>query len=159
TGDGFHAVFGAAEDAVEAVAEAQRGLSAEAWAETGPLRVRMGLHTGTAEDRGGDYCGSRLNRAARLMAGADGGEAGCSHATAELGRDAQFEAEFLDLGEHRLRDLSRPERVFQIQAPGMLRDFGPLVSVDAFPGNLPLQVSSFIGRDRELARVATALGQ
>jgi predicted ATPase/class 3 adenylate cyclase len=159
TGDGFHAVFGAAEEAVEAAVDAQRGMSTEQWGETGPLRVRVGLHTGTAEHRRGDYFGSTLNRAARLMAVAHGGQVVCSHATADLARDVVTEVEFLDLGDHRLRDLSRPERVFQVQAPGLLREFGPLVSVDAFPGNLPLQVSSFIGRDRDLARVASALEQ
>jgi predicted ATPase/class 3 adenylate cyclase len=159
TGDGLHAVFGAAENAVEAAVEAQRELTGEAWGETGPLRVRMGLHTGTAERRGEDYFGSTLNRAARLTAVAHGGQVVCSAATADLARDALATVEFRDLGEHRLRDLSRPERVFQVHAPGLQIGFGPLVSLDAFPGNLPLQVSSFIGRDRDLGRVARALEQ
>jgi predicted ATPase/class 3 adenylate cyclase len=159
TGDGVHAVFATADAAVAAAVDAQRGLSAETWGETGQLRVRMGLHTGTAEQRGGDYFGSSLNRAARLMAVSHGGQVVCSHATADLARDALTGVEFCDLGEHRLRDLSRPERVFQIQTPELPQEFGPLMSVDAFPGNLPLQVSSFIGRDRDLARVASALEQ
>jgi predicted ATPase/class 3 adenylate cyclase len=159
TGDGFHAVFAAAEDAVEAAVEAQQGLSGEAWGETGPLRVRMGLHTGTAEHRGGDYFGSTLNRAGRLMAVAHGGQVVCSHATADLARDVLTEVEFLDLGEHRLRDLSRAERVFQVCGSGLRREFPALASLDAFPGNLPLQVSSFIGRGRELTRIIDALGK
>ena len=157
TGDGIHAVFAAAENAVEAAVEGQRGLSGEAWHETDALRVRMGLHTGTAHHRGGDYFGSTLNRAARLMGVAHGGQIVCSAATADLARDVLASVGFRDLGQHRLRDLSRPERIYQVQAPGLRSEFGPLASLDAFPGNLPLQVSSFIGRDREIARVAAAL--
>ena len=84
----------------------------------------------------------------------------CSQATADLARDSVAEGmDLVDLGEHRLRDLSRAERVFQVGAPGLRGDFAALTSVDSFPGNLPLQVSSFIGRDRELARVAKALAE
>ncbi len=159
TGDGILAVFADAGDAVAAAVKAQRGLSNESWDETGELRVRMGLHTGTADRRGGDYFGSTLNRAARLMAVAHGGQVACSAATADLARDALATVEFQDLGEHRLRDLSRPERVFQVRGSGLRSEFPALASLDAFPGNLPLQVSSFIGRQRELARVSGALGE
>jgi predicted ATPase/class 3 adenylate cyclase len=159
TGDGLHAVFGAAEDAVEAAVWAQRGLTREGWGETGPMRVRMGLHSGSAELRGGDYFGSALNRAARLMAVAHGGQVVCSHTTADLARDALADVELLDLGEHRLRDLSRAERVFQICAPGLAQEFAPLRSVDAYPGNLPVQLSSFIGRSAEVEATIKALGE
>ena len=160
TGDGIHAVFEAADDALGAAVEAQRELASEAWGETGPLRVRMGLHTGTAERRGGDYFGSALNRAARVMAVAHGGQVLVSHATQALVQDSlPGGLSLLDLGEHRLRDLSRPERISQVHGAGLDSAFAPLRSLDAFPGNLPLQVSSFIGRQRELARVIEALGE
>ena len=158
TGDGLHGVFAAAGDAVQAAVSAQRGLGTESWGETGGLRVRMGLHSGVAEVRDGDYFGSTLNRAARLMAVAHGGQVVCSAATADLARDVLATVEFRDLGEHRLRDLSRAERVFEVRGSGLASEFPPLASLDAFPGNLPLQASSFVGRQREVARVIEALG-
>jgi predicted ATPase/class 3 adenylate cyclase len=158
TGDGFHAAFETADAGVVAAIAAQRALSGEAWPLPEPLRVRMGLHTGVASLRAGDYFGSSLNRAARLMAVAHGGQVVCSQATTDLARDVMGEGvDFVDLGEHRLRDLSRAERVFQVCAPGLESAFSPLRSVDAFPGNLPLQVSSFIGREREIVRTIEAL--
>ena len=120
----------------------------------------MGLHTGVASLRDGDYFGSSLNRAARLMGVAHGGQVVCSQATTDLARDVLAEGvDFVDLGEHRLRDLSRAERVFQVCAPGLVGDFAALTSVDAFPGNLPLQSSSFIGREREIDRTVAALSE
>jgi predicted ATPase len=119
----------------------------------------MGLHTGDAEERAGDYFGPEVNRAARLTAIANGGQIVCSQATAEMARNGlQRGVSLVDLGVHRLRDLSEPLRVFQLLGDGRPSGFPPLLSMDAFPGNLPLQVSSFIGRDIELARVAKALG-
>jgi predicted ATPase/class 3 adenylate cyclase len=159
TGDGIHAVFATAHDALDAAVAMQQRLASEPFAETGPLRVRMGVHTCEAEYREGDYFGSEVNRAARLMSVAHGGQVVVSLATEELLRDRlPEECGFVDLGEHRLRDLGRAERLFQVVHPGLQREFGPLLSLDAFPGNLPLQVSSFVGRERELARVAKALG-
>jgi predicted ATPase len=114
------------------------------------LPVRMGLHTGEAELRDGDYFGSTLNRCARLMSIAHGGQIVCSEATAALVRDRD---DLRDLGEHRLRDLSRSERVSQIG----LGEFGPLRSLGSYPSNLPLQWSSFVGREREVVEVAEAL--
>jgi predicted ATPase/class 3 adenylate cyclase len=157
-GDGVHAVFATADAALCAAVEGQRAITGERWPVSEPLRVRMGLHTGVAELRDGDYFGSSVNRAARLMGVAHGGQIVVSEATADLTRDDLGDGvELVDLGEHRLRDLSRPERVFQVNAPGLESTFAPLRALDAFPGNLPLQVSSFIGRDRELVRVAKAL--
>lgn len=159
-GDGGFSVFSAVGDALRAGAAVQLGLAAEAWGATGPLRVRVGIHTGEAQCRDGDYFGPVLNRAARLMAVAHGGQIVCSRATADLARDALAgDMKLIDLGEHRLRDLSRPERVFQVDAPGLGSDFSPLRSLDAFPGNLPLQVSSFIGRGHDVEQAAGALGQ
>jgi predicted ATPase/class 3 adenylate cyclase len=155
TGDGLHAVFSTPDAAVAAAIEAQRRLAAEPWDVTEPLRVRMGLHTGVAERRGGDYFGPVLNRAARLMALGHGAQVLCSQATADLVRDALPEGVGLrDLGSHVLRDLGRPEQVFQVTHPDLERDFPPLESADAAPGNLPTQRTEFIGRDQELVKLA-----
>jgi predicted ATPase/class 3 adenylate cyclase len=148
TGDGVHAVFGTAHDALDASADAQRLLAAQPWDETGPLKVRMGLHTCEVELRDGDYYGSAVNRAARLMSAAHGGQVVVSLATSELVRDADWE--LVDLGDHRLADLARSERVFQLVVPDTPSEFPPLRSLDALPGNLPLQLTSFVGREREV---------
>jgi class 3 adenylate cyclase len=150
-GDGFSAAFARAGDALNATAEAQAGLAAQQWPAAAALRVRMGVHTGEATERDGDYFGPAVNGAARLMGAGHGGQVLVSAATVEL----VGEIELADLGQHRLRDLSGPQRVFQVGAGR----FPPLRSLDAFPGNLPLQASSFVGRDAELARVDKALDQ
>jgi len=127
TGDGFHAAFGTADAGVIAAVEAQRALDDEAWPVPVPLLVRMGLHTGVASSRDGDYFGSSLNRAARLMGVAHGGQVVCSQATADLAREVLDDGvDFVDLGEHRLRDLSRAERVFKICSPGLATEFAAL---------------------------------
>ena len=133
----------------------QLALGAEDWGAPGPLRVRMGLHTGVAEVRDGDYYGGVLNRAARLMAIAHGGQIVASLATVELLRDDGYA--LVDLGEHRLRDLGRAEHVFQVTHPALAEEFPVLRSLESFPTNLPLQVTSFVGRSRELADVIDAL--
>jgi predicted ATPase len=157
-GDGFHAAFGTANDAVVAAVAAQVALADRPWGETGPLLVRIGLHTGTAEVRDGDYYGSVLNRGARLEAAAHGGQIVCSQATADLARDSLPSGfDFVDLGEHRLRDLSRSERVFQVSAPGLVATFSPLRSVDASPNNLPAQLSSFVGREDAVTDIVRVL--
>jgi class 3 adenylate cyclase len=130
-GDGLAAAFQTASTAVECAVEAQRLLSEESWGTTRPLRVRTGLHTGEAEFRGGDYFGTAVNRAARLVAVGHGGQVLCSSTTAGV---ANSEAGLVDLGEHRLRDLDRPMRVFQIGDGS----FPPVRLLSAFPGNLPL---------------------
>lgn len=113
TGDGICAVFPAASQAVGAALAGQQALQSEDWGELGDLPVRMALHTGTAEHRGGDYFGPALNRTARLLDSAHGGQTVVSLAAAELAaEDLPAKAELVDLGEHRLADLSRPERVF-----------------------------------------------
>ena len=157
TGDGLHAAFRSAEGALEAAASGQRALAAEPWQGIEPLRVRMGVHTGGAEARDGDYFGPALNRAARLMQAAHGGQVLVSLATEELVRDSLRDVGLLSLGEHRLRDLSRPERVFQLTGGGLAGEFAPLRTLDSFPGNLPLQVTSFVGRRAELDEILAAL--
>jgi len=160
TGDGLHAAFASAEAALLAAAAGQVALAADRWDRTGPLLVRMGIHTGAGELRDGDYFGPALNRAARLTGVAHGGQVLVSLATEELVRDSLAgESELVELGEHRLRDLSRPERVFQFQVPGLACEFPVLRSLDALPGNLPVQLTSFVGREEDMARVAGELGQ
>jgi predicted ATPase len=157
-GDGFGAAFSRAGEAVAAALAVQQGLADQDWPGEVRLWVRMGLHTGEAEERGGDYFGAEVSRAARLMAVAHGGQVVCSQATADLARGGlPAGASVRDLGVHRLRDLSEPLRVFQVVGERLPSRFPPLLSMDAFPGNLPLQVSSFVGRDMELGRVAKSL--
>ena len=160
TGDGAHAAFGTADAAARAALDAQRALVNEAWGETGELRVRMGIHTGPAEQRDGDYYGGALNRAARLMSAAHGSQIVVSLATEELLRDAMpDDCALVDLGEHRLRDLARAERAFQLEGRGLPTDFPPLRSLDAYASNLPVQLSSFVGREEELAAVVKQLAR
>ena len=158
-GDGIAAVFASASDAVAAVVEAQRRLGAERWDVTGPLRVRMGLNTDEGRLRApGQYVNRPLNRCARLMALAHGGQVLVSDATAGVARGGLPPgAGLVDLGEHRLRDLSGPARVFQLVHPDLPRVFPPLRSLDVLPGNLPRQVTSFVGRDAECAALADLL--
>jgi predicted ATPase/class 3 adenylate cyclase len=158
-GDGVAAVFVSARDAVGAVLAAQTGLAAEDWAEeTGPLAARMALLTGEGVLADGQYLNAPLNRCARLMAAGHGGQALVSGPTELLvGDDMPEGCGLLDLGEHRLRDLARPMRIFQLTGPGLRSKFPPLRSLDAFAGNLPVQLSSFVGRAQELAELATAI--
>jgi predicted ATPase/class 3 adenylate cyclase len=150
-GDGVHAVFASAHDALDAAVAAQRALCLELWGETGPLQVRMGVHTGEADQREGDYFGSAVNRAARLMAAAHGGQVVVSQATEAILCDGlPGDVGLVDLGVHGLRDLSRPERIFQVTAPGLPAEFARLRSLDVLPGNLPRQVTTFVGREREI---------
>ena len=154
TGDGFHAAFATARDAVDAAVAAQRAIGAEAWIDVGTLRVRMGLHTGEAGQRDGDYYGPALNRAARLMARAHGGQVVCSQTSADLVRDELGAGlELRDLGVHQLRDLERPERVFQVCGAELDGEFPPLRSLDVYPGNLPSHLSSFVGRALDLEQL------
>ncbi len=160
TGDGAHAAFATADAAVNAAVEAQLALQREPWPETVPLRVRMGLHTGSAEVRDGDYFGTEVNRAARLMAVAHGGQVLCSQSTADLARGAlDASCSLVDLGEQQLRDLQTPERVFQVVHSDLPVGFPVLRTLDAFPGNLPLQVTEFVGRDDELVALSKLLGR
>lgn len=175
TGDGCMAAFALAADAVAAIIAIQRALQAgasppaidpdqlPAEAEPSPpagpvIRIRASLHTGEAELRDGDYHGTALNRAARIMSVGHGGQVLLSAATASLIIDSRPGGVSLrDLGEHRLRDLSRPEHLYQLAADGLPADFPPLKSLDAFPGNLPVQLTTFVGREGELTEVKRLL--
>jgi predicted ATPase/DNA-binding SARP family transcriptional activator len=157
-GDSFFAVFARAGDAVAAACAVQRALLAESWPVAFTPRVRMALHTGEAELRAGDYYGTAVNRCARLRAIAHGGQILLSEATAGLVRDTlPVGVGLRDLGEHRLRDLTRPERVFQLLHPDLPAEFPPLETFDRRAGSprsalaLPAQATPLIGREAEVA--------
>src|SRR6059036_410891 len=154
-GDSFLAVFPAAGDAVAAAADLQHRLLAEPWTEVGEsLRVRIAIHAGPAESRDRDYFGPTLNRLARILASAHGGQIVLSKAVVDLlGSRLRATAKLIDLGEHRLRDLVRPEHIFQYIERGLREDFPLLRSLSAFAHNLPGQLTSFIGRETEVAEI------
>lgn len=157
-GDSRFVVFQTARDAVAATAEIQRDLEATEWVTPTQLRVRASLHSGTADLQLGDYYGSVVNRAARLRAIAHGGQTLISGATYELVRDHMPEGvTLLDMGAHGLKDLTRPEHVFQMDVDGLERDFPALKSLDAVPNNLPQQLTDFVGREEELGEATRLL--
>jgi len=160
-GDAFCAVFASAKGAVAAAAAAQVVLHAEAWPEQAVLRVRMALHTGECEERDGDFYGPAVNRAARLEAIAHGGQVVVSQATAILVRDRLPPGtQLIDLGSHRLKDLNRPEEVFQLEVEGVPARFPPLRSQRmAAATNLTASVSSFVGREAEVGEVIKLLDE
>src|SRR5690349_6660234 len=153
-GDAFYAVFTTAIDALDAALAAERAIAAEAWGATGPIRVRAALHVGAAQQRDGDYFGAPLNRVARLCAAGHSGQILLSLAAQELVRDALPKGAALrDLGEHRLKDLARPERIFQAVATGLPDTFPPLRTLDSYTHNLPAQPTPLIGREDEVRAV------
>jgi predicted ATPase/class 3 adenylate cyclase len=153
-GDAFCATFSTATGALEAALESQRKLISTEWEQTGPLRVRMALHTGAAEERDGDYFGPPLNRVARLLSAAHGRQVLLSAATHEIVRDQlPGGAGLKDLGEQRLKDLFRPERVFQLSAPDLPSEFPSLRTLEAYRNNLPLQSTPLVGREREVGEI------
>lgn len=161
TGDGLHAVFNSTSDAIQASLAAQRAVVAEPWEETiKKLKIRMAMHTGTAELREGDYYGPAVNLAARLLVLGHGGQILLSQASQALTRDLLPDGvELIDLGEHELRDISRPERVYQLAAPDLPGEFPPLRSDRTKPSNLPRPATPFIGREEELQDVIELLRQ
>ena len=158
-GDAFYGAFETATSALEAAVAAQRARFRNTWDETGPLRVRMAIHTGAAEFRENDYFGPSMNRTARLLAAGHGGQTLLSFASEELVRDHLLQGVSLrDLGERRLKDLNRPERIFQLIVEGLPTEFPPLRSMEVVPNNLPVQLTSFVGREREMTEVKRLLG-
>src|SRR5712691_2463659 len=150
-GDAVYAAFASPRDAVAAAVRAQQDLHAASWGDVGSLRVRMGLHTGEVERQGDHYFGAALYRCGRLTDAAHGGQVLLSSATAELVREAlPAAADLRDLGDHRLKDLQRPQRVFQLVAPGLAVDFPALRTLESFRNNLPVQPTPVIGRRREV---------
>ncbi|HEY1883765.1 MAG TPA: adenylate/guanylate cyclase domain-containing protein [Candidatus Cybelea sp.] len=160
-GDAFCAVFRDPEDALSASITLQRALHDHAWpAETGAVRVRIGIHSGVCTERDGDYFGATTNRVARLMSAAYGEQILLSEATAALLQDALPEGVTLrNVGLIRLKGLSRPEAGFQVIAPGLRADFPAPKMLDSRPNNLPTQISTFVGRTLELQQVSTLLSR
>jgi predicted ATPase/class 3 adenylate cyclase/DNA-binding CsgD family transcriptional regulator len=158
-GDSVVGVFPAAGDALVAALEAQRALRAEDWPDGVALRVRMALHTGAAQLRDqGNYFGVAVSRCARLRALAHGGQVLLSRATCDLVQDGLPEGvELVDLGVHRLRDLDRAEHIFALSHPDLPAVVEPLRSLGALAHNLPVELSSFVGRERELGELRKAL--
>ena len=159
-GDAFCATFASAVDGLKATEAAQKALRTEVWPEPLTIKVRMALHSGIVEARDNDFFGQTVNRVARLLSVAHGGQTIISESTHSLVADnVPGDIGLRDLGEHRLKDLSRPERVFQVESPGFSSDFPPLRSLDsAFtPNNLPAQVTTFVGRQNEITRVSNLL--
>jgi class 3 adenylate cyclase len=149
-GDGFAAAFARAGDGLAAAMNAQAALEAERWPDDAPIRVRMAVHTGEVTERDGDYFGTPVNQVARLMALGHGGQMLCSAITAVL---VTGEVPMIDLGEHRLRDLSAAQRVFQVGE----RRFPALRSVDLVPGNLPTMLTELVGRGDDIAGLVKLL--
>jgi len=160
-GDAFCVAFWTAQDALATAIDTQLALAEEDWAALGvskPVRVRMALHTGPAQEQDGDYFGPTLNRTARILATGHGGQVLVSTVTTELVRDHLLGGMALrDLGEHRLRDLARPERIFQLDCPPLPAEFPSLRSLDSRPHNLPVQLTAFVGRETALADAASRL--
>ncbi len=158
-GDAFCAVFNRATDAAKAAAQVQHALSAVDFSSVGGLRVRIALHTGETEERGGDYFGSAVNRVARLLSIAHGDQIILSAVTAALiERDKPPELSLRDLGEHRLKDIDQPQRVFQLCAKGLREDFQRSAAF-VVQTNLTQQLTSFVDRDDERAEIKRRLEQ
>ena len=158
-GDAFCAAFPTALGATESALAAQRDLFSEAWGEEiVALLVRMALHTGATHERDGDYFGPPVNRVARLLSAGHGGQVLLSSSTQELVRDhLPADTHLRDLGERQLKDLARPERVFQLMAPDLPSEFPPLRTLESYSNNLPLQATPLIGREREVVAVCERL--
>jgi predicted ATPase/class 3 adenylate cyclase len=156
-GDAFFVVFGSAVDAVAASTAAQRALVGHTWPPNGAIRVRMGLHTGEGRLGQGDYVGLDVHRAARIAASGHGGQVLISEATRSVVEDALPDGAGLrDLGPHRLKDFDQPQRIHQLAVGGLPADFPPIRTLE-IPTNLPVRLTSFIGRERELVEITDLL--
>ncbi|MBV8204939.1 MAG: adenylate/guanylate cyclase domain-containing protein [Candidatus Eremiobacteraeota bacterium] len=159
-GDAVCAAFARPQDALAGAVDAQRALDTEDFGAVGGLRIRMAVHTGTAQERDGDYFGPTVNRVARLLAIGHGGQVLVSGATAQLLHGVMPpQTSLRDLGEHQLRDLARPEQVHQLAAPGLGEIFPTLHSLETLPNNLPRQATAFVGREHELTELKALLGK
>jgi predicted ATPase/class 3 adenylate cyclase len=155
-GDSFFAVFASAVQALSAAAACQDRLSSEPWHEGCVIKVRMALHTGEADLRDGEYHGHMaINRCARLKAAAHGGQVLVTQATYELGASHVADSlGFMYLGEHRLRDLAAPVRIYQLTGPGLATEFPPILTLAERTSNLPIEATTFVGRAGELTQIA-----
>jgi len=157
-GDSFFAVFESAVDACGAAAAAQTAFAQHEWPEGVELRVRMGMHTGEAPLVGNEYIGLDVHHAARVASAAHGGQVLVSETTRALVDEHLSDGLSLrDLGTHRLKDLARPERLYQLLIPGARDQFPALRTLDSTPNNLPTQLTSFIGRDQDVAEAKRLL--
>lgn len=159
-GDAFCVAFSEPENAIAAALDAQRALGSQDFSSVSGLRARMAIHTGTAQERDGDYFGPTVNRVARLLAIGHGGQVLVSGTSTDLLQGSMpSQASLRDLGEHQLRDLAYPEQVYQLVAPGLVDIFPTLRSLGSLPNNLPRQATAFVGREQELADIKTLLAQ
>jgi predicted ATPase/class 3 adenylate cyclase len=157
-GDAFFVVFESAPQAISGAVQAQRALAAHDWPNGVSVRVRIGVHTGEGVLGADSYIGIDVHRAARIAAAGHGGQVLVSDATRTLVEKSLPEGVTLrDLGEHRLKDLVAPERLFQVVGQGLEADFPPVRTLEVPSGNLPTPLTSFVGRDRELAEVSETL--
>jgi len=162
-GDSFFLAFRTARQAVAAAADAQRTLASQRWPHGASVKVRIGMHTGENAQPGGtesgaDYVGFDVHQAARVASAANGGQVIISSVTRTLlGEQLPGGVTLLDLGEHRLKDIARPERLFQLVIDGLPNDFPALRTLERTPNNLPVQLTSFIGRRTELAEARALL--
>jgi predicted ATPase/class 3 adenylate cyclase len=157
-GDSFFIVFASAPDAVAAAADAQRALAATDWPADGQIRVRMGLHTGEGRLSGTDYVGLDVHRAARIAAAGHGGQVLLSESTAALVAGSPPDGgRLVDLGSHRLKDLPRPERLHQVSIAGLPSEFPALRTLGGRASNLPVSLSSLVGREADVEAVRTLL--
>src|SRR5918996_3164499 len=158
-GDAFFVAFRSPAAAVGAAAAAQRGLAAHDWSPGPPLRVRMGVHTGEGTLGGDDYVGIDVHRAARIADAGHGGQVIVSDATRGLVQHAfPAGASLRDLGVHHLRGIADPEALHELAVEGLRSDFPPPRTLDARPNTLPPQLTSFVGREEEIAEVVRLLG-
>jgi predicted ATPase/class 3 adenylate cyclase len=158
TGDGLLAAFPSAADCAAASVAIHQGLAADSWDGVGCLLVRIGMHTGEAQLRDGDYYGSTLNRAARIMGIGYGGQTLVSEAAQKLLTDTlPADLSLQDLGHHRLKDLTRPENVYQLDHPDLEQEFPALKSLSHLANNLPVQTTSFVGREQDVEQIKTLL--
>jgi predicted ATPase/class 3 adenylate cyclase len=159
-GDSFFAVFSTAPAAVAAGADVQRALEAEPWPDEVELHVRIGLHTGEASLSAKTYVGLHVHRASRIASVGHGGQVLISDATRLLVQDSLPDGVGLrDLGEHRLKDLERPERLWQLVIDGLRSEFPTVASLDATPNNLPTRLTTFLGRDAEIEAISALLAE
>ena len=159
-GDSFFAVFPTPAGALAAATQAQRALAAHSWPDGRSVLVRMGLHTGNGVLGGDDYIGLDVHLAARIAAAGHGGQILLSEATRALVEQAvPDEVSFRDLGRHRLKDIERPEHLYNLVIAGLPAEFPAIRTLDARPTNLPPQRTSFIGREREVAEVTSLLAE
>lgn len=157
-GDSFFVAFSSAIDALHAVVQAQRALAAHPWTQGVDVRVRMGLHTGEPQISELGYVGIDVHRAARIAAAAHGGQVLLSQATHDLVSGALPDNVSLrDMGEHRLKDLRESKHLYQLIVPGLPAEFPPIKSLDALLNNLPVQLTSFVGRQKELEELQALL--